>query len=172
MVSKSDKLVVEVNRSQAKSGAWFMGILLLFMFISIFYLAVFEKVDWGGPMTWFFCTLMFGWVFCSFINSTLSLIKLSRHIGPLIEINSTGNIDYWHQPSRVLLWQDIKYSKWQIYQSVSRTLIIMPRKRSAKEIIGGWFGSLRLRYPHQYLSVPDHEIAKFMIKYAPEGLLR
>ncbi|PHS42072.1 MAG: hypothetical protein COA91_01565 [Robiginitomaculum sp.] len=155
---------IKVNRSQAKSGAWVIGLMTIVGICLSIYVAVFESAETDGPIVLLLCVLLFGWLFICLINISLWLIKLSRFEGTLMTITETGIIDYWENPPRELVWDDIKYIKWQIYQSVSVALVIKLKKRPKKEIIRNWLGSQTLRYPRQYLTIPDHKIARFITK--------
>lgn len=164
-------LTVEVDRRQAAVGAWVLGGITSALFGGILLLAAFAQVDWGRPLTWVVGGLVFGWLFVTLVSLSWQLVRLSRFRGPLIVITSEGMVDHWGRRPQMLRWRDIRSCDWH-HAGYTRSFRVVPKRRSAADVVGGIFGSLRLRYPERYLSVPADEISQFMTDHAPADVLR
>ncbi len=132
----------------------------------ILFLAIFGRVEEAGPLAWIVLGLVLGWLFVALVNISWQLVRLSRFRGPLIVITPEGLEDHWGKRPRMLRWRDIRSCGWR-NAAYSRAFRVVPKRRSVAYVVGRIFGSLRLRYPERYLSVPAEEISQFMTDHAP-----
>lgn len=169
-----NSLVIEANRSAAKGGALAIGTITLLLFIGVLVIIFTQDVDWGGPYTWFFGTLLFGWMFSALINASIWLFQLSRFNGPLITISSQGVIDHF-DGGKYFSWDEIRFSDWKRANSKGVSVLvfrIIPKKRPIKSTFLSVLGRKPLQYPAQYLSIPPHEIAQYMLEEVPSYILK
>lgn len=164
-------LAIEVNRRQALVGAWVLGGMTAGLFGGVLLLAVFGRVDESGPLAWGVLGLVLGWLFVTLVNVSWQLGRLSRFRGPLIVVTPEGLVDHWETRPRMLRWRDIRSCGWR-NAAYSRSFRVVPKRRSVADVVGGIFGSFRLRYPERYLSVPADEITQFVAAHAPAKVLR
>ena len=137
-------------------------------------IAVTQDVDWGGPLTWFFSAIVFGWLFLVLVSVSFWLFQLSRFEGPLITIGTEGITDHFNNDD-FLEWGEICLIDWKraYHKGVGVVLFrVIPNKRSIKYTMLSLFGRGRLQYPEQYLSVQASEITQFILKAAPAGILK
>ena len=164
-------LAIEVNPRQAMIGASVLGAITSVLYGWILLLALYGRFEGGGPLAWTLGGLVLGWLFVTLINSSWQLVRLSRSRGPILVITPKGLEDHWRKRPRMLRWRDIQYCGWR-NAAYARSFRVVPKRRSFADVLGGFFGSLRLRYPERYLSVPADEISQFLTDHAPTEVLR
>ena len=164
-------LVIQANTKSAHGSAIIMGSLFLILLIGGLTVALTQDVDWGGPITWFFASLVFGWLFMSFAITSLWLYKLSNFQGPLITINNKGVVHHLDNHN-FITWEQIKHIEWNTvnHKGVSATSFrVILLKRNLKHLLLNLFGWPNLSYVEQYLSLPAAEIDEFLLDNAPFG---
>ena len=165
-------LIVHVDNKCARIHALFFAIILAAFILVPVVLAVLGRIEWdAGPGLALIALLMFGWIYGFLIGWTLRLFRLSRFTGPLLEFGQGGFQDNWSQMPRYISWNDIEFSEWRS-AGFTRSFRVILKRRSTPERLLSIFGLSEIDFPRQYLTVPDHKIAQFMLENAPESILR
>jgi hypothetical protein len=165
-------LPINVNQRESLSSAWLLAIITAGLILAPLILAVRGDVVWDlGPVTGLLATALFCWLYGSLIGWTHKLFRLGQFSGSLIELKPHGFQDNWSNPSRHIDWEDVQFSEWRPVVG-SRVFRIAMKRRSWLANAKSFFGLNEIEFPEQYLSVPAHEIAQFMLDHVPVKILR
>lgn len=162
---------IYVNNKAAKANAFFASSLVSVLLLGALWVVASQRLEWDGLFGIFFGIPVFAWLFGYLIGSCLSLFKVARFEGVLMKIQPDGITDYWEATPQKLQWRDIEFIQLESYQ-LTKSLRLKPRHLPTLQRLAKLMGSMRLRYPTQYLSVSEASLSEFILKHAPPEVLK
>jgi len=164
-------LIIESNNKQAKYGAVTLGIVTAIM-VGLAIAAIVSGADFGGPFTWVFCSIVFGWMYSSLIGITLLIFQLIFFQGPLITFSPDGVTDHFNN-NTFLKWDEVKFVQIKKHSdSPIAVFKVVPKTRSLKFFLKKFMCRAPLEYPESYLSETSGTILRYVKDVGPSGIIK
>lgn len=162
---------LKVDRAQASGNAFLVLALTTALGGGLIYLLWSGRFDDEGPLGWVLFFIIVGWIFTFLMAWTLRLFRLRKFEGPLLRITDSGIVDFWTNPHRTLLWDEIAYSEWK-NPNLAPVLAFVPKTKSTVYFLRHIIGIPNYQYRSVYLDASNDDIAEFLIEHAPHEILR